>query len=479
MKLSMWIIADWLNSYNPEINIRDGELDIETVRLFSSGMPEADNCIYIGRTRDLFTTKKNQVICTHKNDILILQTEDLDEIINQVLNAFEYYQSWNTRILEAISTDRRPADILKIVNEVIKEPIYMLDASQYAMALSEEFGSGEVNELWDQMLIHNTANISFLSKLDSEYPEHRTNRGLYYFNAPFIDLHSYNYNMFLKDQWLGLCSMIERGTALSRSVIDLFHLICTDIELWFISHSQEKESMMLDAMFREMLIGASASEAFRRQYQLRFGSTNDKKYILVLASQKEQALLISHLCRELNLMFPDTISIIYQQYICILLNCRLSSPDNFIKKLRPVMKRNNYYSGISTEFIDLDQIEAHFNEALYAVNIMKPLPGACVQFSDYALKYALEKISSEMPEGSIHPDVEGLIEYDRSHNTEFAHTFQVYLENERSQSRTAAVLNLHRNTLTYRLSRIRELIRADLDDPDERLHMIISFRVRS
>ena len=103
MKLSMWIFADWLKDYEPEAHIREGKLEIETVRLFSAEMPAQDNTLYIGRIRDLFIHGNNNIICTHKNDILILSTNDLDEVMNQVLNAFEYYQSWNVAMLEAIS----------------------------------------------------------------------------------------------------------------------------------------------------------------------------------------------------------------------------------------------------------------------------------------------------------------------------------------------------------------------------------------
>ena len=81
-----------------------------------------------------------------------------------------------------------------------------------------------------------------------------------------------------------------------------------------------------------------------------------------------------------------------------------------------------------------------------------------------------------MPVSLIHPAVLKLAEYDRTHNTAFTETLHMYLKKERSQSKTAAALNLHRNTLTYRLQRIRELLPADLEDDDTRLHLLLSFR---
>ena len=76
----------------------------------------------------------------------------------------------------------------------------------------------------------------------------------------------------------------------------------------------------------------------------------------------------------------------------------------------------------------------------------------------------------------IHPEVTRLAEYDAVHHTEFARTLEVWLAKERSQAKTAAALHLHRNTLTYRLQRIRELLECDLEDDDTRLHLLLSFR---
>jgi len=52
---------------------------------------------------------------------------------------------------------------------------------------------------------------------------------------------------------------------------------------------------------------------------------------------------------------------------------------------------------------------------------------------------------------------------------ELLRTLRCYLDHQSSPTTTAAVLGVHRNTVTYRLTRIRELLRADLDQPDERL----------
>ena len=522
MKLSMWIFADWLKGYQPELNIREGGLEIETVRLFSSNMSPAeaaDNVLYIGRLQDWFVQGDNSVICAHKNDIILLPTEDVDEIMNQILNAFEYYQSWNVRMLEAISADCRPAEVLAIADEVIQEPIYLLDSNQYALALSTAFGAGEVNPYWDKLMETGTTDIEFLARINREVPDHFKTHGLYRFSADFLEQSSYNYNMHLDGQWIGLSSMVERTPPMPQYKLDLFHIFCQNLELWYLSHSREQQTLVIDSLFREALLhDAPANEAFLRRCRLHFPDPKADYYVLALTTTKEQTLLMSHVCKEINLAFSESLAVIHQNDICVLFNDSQKKGDSCFDELIPLLKRNGFYGGYSTSFSDLNELFTHYQEALFVKEKITAerfgsgfeLPGpdqnsasdstmqtgvkdirrfsgsvpsktsgarpVLCGFSEYALTYALREIRTHMSVNLIHPAVLRLVEYDRAHNTVFAETLHIYLEKERSQSRTAEALSLHRNTLTYRLQRIRELLPADLEDDDTRLHLLLSFR---
>src|SRR6266498_974557 len=57
-------------------------------------------------------------------------------------------------------------------------------------------------------------------------------------------------------------------------------------------------------------------------------------------------------------------------------------------------------------------------------------------------------------------------------------TLAAYLDQQGSIIRTAEVLHLHRNAVTYRLRRITELLEVDLDDPDQRLALQLACRAR-
>ena len=57
-------------------------------------------------------------------------------------------------------------------------------------------------------------------------------------------------------------------------------------------------------------------------------------------------------------------------------------------------------------------------------------------------------------------------------------TLAAFLDEQRSVTRTAQRLHLHRNAVTYRMRRITSLLGVDLDDPDQRLALQLACRAR-
>jgi PucR family transcriptional regulator, purine catabolism regulatory protein len=71
-----------------------------------------------------------------------------------------------------------------------------------------------------------------------------------------------------------------------------------------------------------------------------------------------------------------------------------------------------------------------------------------------------------------------LEDHDRDRHSDVIRTLEGYLAAGGSATGAAALLNVHRNTLAYRLRRISELTGADLHDEDTRLAFGVALRVR-
>lgn len=77
------------------------------------------------------------------------------------------------------------------------------------------------------------------------------------------------------------------------------------------------------------------------------------------------------------------------------------------------------------------------------------------------------------------PRLQELLDRDAEHGTEYARTLRTWLEEHGNVQRTAERLNLHGNTVRYRLERAVKLSGVRLEDPDARLGLWLQLRATS
>ena len=87
----------------------------------------------------------------------------------------------------------------------------------------------------------------------------------------------------------------------------------------------------------------------------------------------------------------------------------------------------------------------------------------------------LEALKSDPGRAAYYLDLLApLQEYDRVHHGDLLKTLSAYLKHGGNSTQTADALFMHRNSLRYRLARIRAITALDLDDPDSRLALQVA-----
>ena len=71
-----------------------------------------------------------------------------------------------------------------------------------------------------------------------------------------------------------------------------------------------------------------------------------------------------------------------------------------------------------------------------------------------------------------------LVDYDHRHNSDLLATLEVFFEANSNHVRAARLLHLHRNTLLYRLDRVRAILGADLEDAETRLALQLALKLK-
>ena len=98
-------------------------------------------------------------------------------------------------------------------------------------------------------------------------------------------------------------------------------------------------------------------------------------------------------------------------------------------------------------------------------------------YRDIMLETMLSYIPDEQTPFLISPDLFRLEEANSQYSFSLVDTLRAYLECNCNLIRTAERLFLHKNTLLYRLNHIKSIIRCDLNDADERLLLMLSFKL--
>ncbi|MCD8216486.1 MAG: PucR family transcriptional regulator [Clostridiales bacterium] len=72
-----------------------------------------------------------------------------------------------------------------------------------------------------------------------------------------------------------------------------------------------------------------------------------------------------------------------------------------------------------------------------------------------------------------------LEDYDASHGGNYLETLEAYLKYDRHLAKAADALSCHRNTVNYRINKIRELLDLDFDDGNEIFQLQLALQIRN
>lgn len=187
----------------------------------------------------------------------------------------------------------------------------------------------------------------------------------------------------------------------------------------------------------------------------------------------------THLCHTLNANFTNIYAVITELSICILCNVTVCSLEETVRSLKPWLKSSKYYATMGQIFTMDDSFFKQYQFVEKTSGFTGKEIGTVYNGAQYAFPYLLSEMQHTAASETLHPALKMLEEYDASHHTDFYHTLYVYLSHERSIADTARVLNLHRNSLLYRLKRLHELLDADLENPLVRLHILLSYEIKN
>jgi sugar diacid utilization regulator len=128
------------------------------------------------------------------------------------------------------------------------------------------------------------------------------------------------------------------------------------------------------------------------------------------------------------------------------------------------------------------QVAASYREAQFVANLSSSALGhpaaSVLRFDSLGVYRMLSSVADPAGiEAFMNDQLGTLLDYDKRHHCDLLVTLAQYLDSGCNIDQAAAVLAIHRNTLKYRLKRVRELLGQDLNDGSTRLDLHLATRV--
>jgi len=367
-------------------------------------------------------------------------------------------------------------ELLTMGEHMFHNPVILVDASQYVIATSSSALHSSDSPDWKRLMEQKSLPEERLKLFNQAHSDTFTRTGVFVLPADYFPTSSYCKHVFINSERFATIILPELEKLPAKSSSHLLEIFAPFLEQWVQNNLAEDSSYHLTSYFARSLDGSPDSVGeLARRLSLFGWEPSAPKQILVAAVISEQFHFDAHLSRILTAEIHGVYAIPYQKRLVVLCNLELMDYGQFIRAFKEIMRKNNYYGAVSFPFTDLGKIAEAYRQSLTAQKDGVPESGRLYECRRSAMKYITGVVQSHTDSSLLHPVLEQIISYDRSHKTKYYETLFCFLRNERSHQLASKELFIHRNTLFLRLEKIQSLWQLDLDDPDERFYLLYSF----
>lgn len=196
-----------------------------------------------------------------------------------------------------------------------------------------------------------------------------------------------------------------------------------------------------------------------------------------IRTQEESCQAIMAYKNHLSLMFPDARILERNHQLILLFDRKKFAPA--ARQLMPFLQKYRLHATISNEFDQILEYPHRYKQTRSILSLGKKLhPEDSIHYFDrYAMYYAiLQLAAADNIRDYCMPQLIAVYRYDREYHTEFALSRRLTLE---LGSATAAAqhLNIHRNTMDYRLKKFNEIAGISRETPDTAEHLMLSYKI--
>ncbi len=460
-----YLALDALSGFKCRASITDGNAQLEGVAL---GSDDSSNCLVIDDLGDC-------IECFHDDDRIEIRGAVFEDVVNTLLKHSRSIAKWELELSRIVS-EGDPKDIVDSLAKILNCPTLIVDTHNMMCVLCDLDPKDSIYE-WDyarsfgrlpwEMFDNMGHSMIFQSRLLSSQDKP--------FTAAICEdgRESIFCRIEVDDSPTMYLIAFDSGRGISPGMVQITSLASSTIVLWLEAHRAQSGVFSITDTLSRLALGDEVSAQEVRAERLRMAADGTSFVLMKIVHQlsgghaRAASVFQSRFARSRCFVAGDNLYALCVDY---------PSLEKDLSRL--AASNNNMRFGLSWRFTDWSAISDAVNQTEVALSnsagSVAVLDSHCVMFYIFSIL-----MSSTSNIEMIHPAITSLETYDDVHGSEYLRTLWVFLRHERNLVNTAEDLGIHRNSLVYRVKRISELIPdVDLDDPETREHLIISYRIR-
>jgi len=388
------------------------------------------------------------------------------------------------------------AELYRISNKVAElygAPMSIIDNSFAFIAVSDDFVSVPFVNLRREFEA-GTLNLEaqeILRANEFVYPK-KMRRSTVYFDFEFPDgsaLRNYLTLVYIRNIQVGSFSLITTPdrplpkcrTNLLPAFAQIISLEMQKSDFHLLNKSTFYSHMLMQTLDPARPID---QDAFQKSLHLFGYELRRYKHVIFIDFSDEDFEIrqIQSFAEQFRTSIPNSIYMIYEQNILYLKSSDddISISEEEISNWIEIIAQTNLKIGISSMFEDISQMRSCLKQATNVIATGRKLPAAIPVFNFDT--YRLADMVAHMPDDMdyyyyCYPPMRRLIERDAANGTNLAYTLYKYLAKPANPAEVCKELFIHKNTLYYRMDKIREIMQTDLKKADVIAQIQLTFQI--
>lgn len=422
-----------------------------------------------------------------QNICIFPSVSDAAVLLNFVQSLFDAYDAWDASLRACMDNDGDMNELLNAAASMLKNPV-MVCAADYSILAR----SNTIEDKGELLGSHISYKLIQKLKMSTAFQQISLQRRPYRFKEPVSGTEFLCMNLFSGEDFAYRIivagterPLTQQGEALIEHLAGYVLRMLSDHRFTGALYVTESRFSRAEALLKSAISNEKVDYIPIINGLSDISWLQTHRYCCVcvkIGSLDYRAHTVKLLCNQLEELLPNSCAFEYGGNIVVLVNLELhgGGAEDVIGQMVYFLRDNFLKAGVSDEFSGFIDMYYHHRQALIALDFVCRQQSYrwTARFNDVALGYMIEQCMHELP---MHVVCERSIltmqRYDEEHGTFFYRTLACYIENRFNALQTAKKLFIHRSTFLYRMERIKELFRIDLDNDDVLLYTMLSMKM--